>query len=463
MKIEFKNLGAVEKGTIDLKNLNIFCGKNNTGKTYINYLIYTILEVIKNFEIPIQKNFLEEYTLEEEKITLDFTKFIKEEDIKEILRLIEKEIKEKLPQTFSVDKEFFKDFQIEFKSEYLKEIEELEKAEEKMFFWATSNNMKCIFEKKKNSRDLIIRLNSELSMLAGEMFMFYRYTREVKDKEIEYINKAIYSFLIKVLFPINRITTFPAERSSLAIFYKELLLKSYNLLDSFMRDEKDFEKIKGLMSKYPKPLNNYINFLNSLTMEPLKENKDIFFEIAKKIEDKILNGRYQLDDDKIIYNNKCGEKKLELYTTSSLVKTIVGITFYLKYMAKKHDYFLIDEPELNLHPSNQRQLARIFAMMINSGIKVIMTTHSPYIMNEFNNLIMLGKVSDQERKAEIMSKYKISENEILNDENISSYLIINNQTEEMKKTNYGLEIDTFNEVIDEMNDLNDEIYSAIED
>lgn len=102
-------------------------------------------------------------------------------------------------------------------------------------------------------------------------------------------------------------------------------------------------------------------------------------------------------------------------------------------------------------------------MMINSGIKVIMTTHSPYIMNEFNNLIMLGKVSDQERKAEIMSKYKISENEILNDENISSYLIINNQTEEMKKTNYGLEIDTFNEVIDEMNDLNDEIYSAIED
>lgn len=463
MRIEFENLGAIKKGIIDLKSLNIFCGQNNTGKTYINYLIYTILEVIKNFEIPIEKNFLKEYTPEKREIILDFTEFIKEEDIKEILRLIENEIKEKLSQTFSVDKEFFKDFEIKFKGEYLKEIEELEKAEEKMFFWATSNDMKCIFEKKKNSRELIVRSNGELSMLTGEMFMFYRYTGEAKDKEIECINRAIFKFLIKILFPINRITTFPAERSSLSIFYKELLLKSYNLLDSLMRDERDFDKIKNLMSKYPKPLNSYINFLNRLTSESLKENKGIFFEIAKKIEDKILNGKYQLDDDKIIYNNKDGEKKLELYTTSSLVKTIVGITFYLKYMARKYDYFLIDEPELNLHPSNQRQLARIFAMMINSGIKVIMTTHSPYIMNEFNNLIMLGKISDQERKEEIMLKHKISEEEILNDSNISSYLIINGQTEEMKKTDYGLELDTFNEVIDEMNDLNDEIYSAIED
>ena len=460
MRIEFKNLGAIKKGIIDLKSLNIFCGQNNTGKTYINYLIYTILEVIKNFEIPIEKNFLKEYTPEKKEIILDFTEFIKEEDIKEILRLIENEIKEKLPQTFSVDKEFFKDFQIEFKGE---ELKELEKLEEKMFFWAIDSDIKCIFEKKKNSRELIVRLNSVFPIVAGKTTTIKLYTGEIKNNELKHINKAIFNFLIKGLFPINSIITFPAERSSLSIFYKELLLKSYNLLDSLMRDERDFDKIKNLMSKYPKPLNSYINFLNRLTSEPLKENKGIFFEIAKRIEDKILNGRYQLDDDKIIYNNKGGEKRLELYTTSSLVKTIVGITFYLKYMARKYDYFLIDEPELNLHPSNQRQLARIFAMMINSGIKVIMTTHSPYIMNEFNNLIMLGKISDQERKEEIMLKHKISEEEILNDSNISSYLIINGQTEAMKKTDYGLELDTFNEVIDEMNNLNDEIYSAIED
>ena len=279
MRIEFKNLGAIKKGIIDLKSLNIFCGQNNTGKTYINYLIYTILEVIKNFEIPIEKNFLKEYTPEKKEIILDFTEFIKEEDIKEILRLIENEIKEKLPQTFSVDKEFFKDFQIEFKGE---ELKELEKLEEKMFFWAIDSDIKCIFEKKKNSRELIVRLNSVFPIVAGKTTSIKLYTGEIKNNELKHINKAIFNFLIKGLFPINSIITFPAERSSLSIFYKELLLKSYNLLDSLMRDERDFDKIKNLMSKYPKPLNSYINFLNRLTSEPLKENKGIFLKLLKE-------------------------------------------------------------------------------------------------------------------------------------------------------------------------------------
>ena len=43
MKVMFENLGPIKKGRIELNRLNIFCGKNNTGKTYINYLIYTIL------------------------------------------------------------------------------------------------------------------------------------------------------------------------------------------------------------------------------------------------------------------------------------------------------------------------------------------------------------------------------------------------------------------------------------
>ena len=53
----------------------------------------------------------------------------------------------------------------------------------------------------------------------------------------------------------------------------------------------------------------------------------------------------------------------------------------------------IDEPELNLHPVNQRKIARILAKVANSGIKIIISTHSDYIVKEFNNLIMLsGKI-----------------------------------------------------------------------
>jgi ABC-type multidrug transport system ATPase subunit len=51
---------------------------------------------------------------------------------------------------------------------------------------------------------------------------------------------------------------------------------------------------------------------------------------------------------------------------------------------------MIDEPELNLHPENQRRVARLFARLANLGIKVFITTHSDYIIKELNTLIMLN-------------------------------------------------------------------------
>ena len=76
--------------------------------------------------------------------------------------------------------------------------------------------------------------------------------------------------------------------------------------------------------------------------------------------------------------------------SSSSVKTLSGLVVYLRHIAKKGDVLIIDEPEMNLHPDNQRRLARIFARMINNGLRLIISTHSDYIIRELNNLIMLN-------------------------------------------------------------------------
>ena len=45
MKVEISNLGAIRKAVVDLdKPFTLFCGPNSTGKTYLSYLIYAILE-----------------------------------------------------------------------------------------------------------------------------------------------------------------------------------------------------------------------------------------------------------------------------------------------------------------------------------------------------------------------------------------------------------------------------------
>lgn len=51
---------------------------------------------------------------------------------------------------------------------------------------------------------------------------------------------------------------------------------------------------------------------------------------------------------------------------------------------------IIDEPELNLHPDNQRKMAGLLARLVNCGVKVLVTTHSDYLIRELNNRVMLN-------------------------------------------------------------------------
>ena len=52
---------------------------------------------------------------------------------------------------------------------------------------------------------------------------------------------------------------------------------------------------------------------------------------------------------------------------------------------------MIDEPELNIHPENQRHIARLLARLVNAGLRIVISTHSDYIVREFNSLLMLGQ------------------------------------------------------------------------
>ena len=83
----------------------------------------------------------------------------------------------------------------------------------------------------------------------------------------------------------------------------------------------------------------------------------------------------------------------------------------MRHLVKEKDYLIIDEPELNLHPENQVKIAKLLVRLVNSGVKVIISTHSDYITKEFNNLLMLD--NDFKNKVEIMERYSYTEKDIL--------------------------------------------------
>ncbi len=82
-----------------------------------------------------------------------------------------------------------------------------------------------------------------------------------------------------------------------------------------------------------------------------------------------------------------GETYLQMHAAASLVRSLAGLDIYLKYFAHSGDILIIDEPEMNAHPDAQLMIMELLAILANSGITVVITTHSPYIVDHLNNLI----------------------------------------------------------------------------
>ena len=126
-------------------------------------------------------------------------------------------------------------------------------------------------------------------------------------------------------------------------------------------------------------------------------------------------------------------------------------------MALQGDVLMIDEPELSLHPNNQRKIARLLAQLVNKGIKVVISTHSDYIVKEINSLIMLSQ--DNKNRQKLMARFGIEEDEILSPDKVGAYLFKDNTIKPMEITsNEGIIATTFDDVIRDLSEETQTIF-----
>lgn len=180
---------------------------------------------------------------------------------------------------------------------------------------------------------------------------------------------------------------------------------------------------------------------------------------------RLAQGRYALNHQTGDITYKPYQKKhnvptntLGLHMSSSTVKSLFGLWFYLEYQAEEGDVLMIDEPELNIHPENQLALARLLARLVNQGIKVVISTHSDYIVRKFNNLILLS----EDKTGHLAKKYGYTQQEILTVDQYGAYLFEDSKIESFRYTKgEGFAISTFDTVITEQNKISNDIYHGI--
>ena len=200
-----------------------------------------------------------------------------------------------------------------------------------------------------------------------------------------------------------------------------------------------------------------------------------YYEVAKN---NISNLEYS--DLKFVYHRdkndkreyiKCGGKDIEIRNASSGIQAILPLVIVLRDLLDKKKEkpqkemrlktICIEEPEISLFPNRQRGLLEHIVSIIKEiNSRVIITTHSPYILSVFNNLILANNtaIEKKERKKDI--EKIISEDKWIDFEEVSAYEVKEGGVISLLDKEYkGIDVNAIDEVSDRISEDVDKLIS----
>lgn len=463
MKIEFNNVGLLKHAEIDLsKDLIVLAGPNNTGKTYAAYSVYGLykfnrengLKLRLDTNIPESGDWI--IALKEKgQYSLNILNLFRELKSNIEQRNCET-LKSELGNIFDTEDSFFE------KSSVCVLINEEVSVENLRMISVNNNlvfgkiNIKIVKEKNNENVEFffIEKSDSENSFEASKLFTIDNFITSI-------LEEMVLSIISNTIF--NNVFIAPAERSAINIFSRQLSIKRNLMVDKLLeyKDKRKSEDIFRKAQRYPLPIRDSLEIAEDVV--ELQKNRSEYAFLADKIEEELLKGKIKISKEGSVQFNPFGSKikNLEIHLTASIVKSLSNLVFYFRHLAKKGDFIIIDEPELNLHPDNQRKIARLMGEFINNGFKVMISTHSDYIIREINNLIML-KIGG-EKADNLALKYGYESIQLIDHQRVGAYLFHKSKNVSIDVTETGFEVDTINEEINNLNNAAEEIYFTLFD
>lgn len=474
LHVKLSNVGPVFDAEFDVKNITMICGGNNVGKTYTTYALYGFLCFFRSFEYS---NVLAE---DVKKIVANGNYVISASDsinkLKAILNEASEEYSEPriLASVFGANDSFFRGakFSLSIPSlNYETLLGKFPKTEGEQFLDSHRILRWSFF--KDSIRFTIVQKDGRTehgNQLSPKSPLSYR------------VSMALNGFFIKVLLQsyLPNVHILCAERTGAVIFQKELDFNRNSLLEVLrggdMKASPIYRFFQEYSSHYPLPIKANVNTARDVPEGKrsfLVEGKDSRCRKALDIFADIIGGDYKMVRGRMKFlPGEELQKRLDMVLSSSSIRALMHMAVYLYFQAQVGDILIIDEPEQNLNPVNQRKIARLFALLSNLGVRIFITTHSDYIVREINNIVMLNHANEL-LKAKLCAQYNYRTEELVDAKDVEVCWAQLKTRQQRKKTkrvviieaqkvspNSGVDAKFFNDTIDEMNEIQAELEFA---
>ena len=276
---------------------------------------------------------------------------------------------------------------IEFKLKYVKpDIPEFEKKfitiNEKAIKREITKINKATAKACEDINELIDKIEEQLEIITNGLDLRYEWQEKVENEYFKFISEAQKVVARKCLF-------LKSENNELLFkkpeYNRRNHSKEVSIIDVYFRQVyqgTDKEQIIESLSKNERLVlteEAVCDFEKYINASLPKFERGMFEKISVKQNE---NGEIQ-----IYLHEKTGEE-ISLNDTSSGRRWYFSY-YFMKNILEKDDMFIIDEPASMLHPSAQKEILSELEELSKNGIKVIYSTHSPYLIPKKWNSVNL--------------------------------------------------------------------------
>lgn len=462
MKFEIKNLGPVKSAELELGDLTIIAGRNNTGKTYIAHSIYGYLKWFNSqaFEHRIIKNGISAIErrggipegqvgrklVSEGKLTWNMNDEDRAND-----RL---ELWESVSQEFS---------RVGLDSVFRHPILLLDSPLVRLKL--SPDELTNQFGNFTYGRiGSLGNVNVTGSRTAKTFSLSWEAEKSIDTDNVEFYDlltqmagntyaHAVLSGLTMIDSPV----IFTSARSFITYFFDALSLANAHIAQELARSRHQSSVSETLQftraSLYSRPVQDNLNFfVDSLGLGPSFVSED-GSALLEELEE-IMGGRIEAEDRdslRFVVDGLNQSTEVPPHLFSDSIKDLANLYQFIKYHFEesRNQFLIIDEPESHLDTANQVWFARFLARLVNNGMKILITTHSDYIIKEFNNLIMLN--SSFEDKDAIMKEFDYQDGESLDPGRVRTYITEEGRLTHCPPDDYGMAMHVFDDTIDNIN------------
>jgi predicted ATPase len=438
MRLKFNNIGIIKDADILIDGLTILAGVNDTGKSTVGKLLYSIIKVVNNYQKVLKKNQIDA-------LIMIFDELIEEIKERNSVNLrnpnstansLEEETEQSRIRTHSASSE-----------DFINQLEVMRKDlhERSLNNYVNKGRLTKIIKETINQ----IAVN-ETNLKVNEYFDRIDKINSLSDNSFE-VKKAAFDLMIDNEFKNQINNSGMIESSNIEVIEEEhdvinlmikdneiadiLALKSSSITDVTYIDTpfqlqdysiSELMSIKSGMKLLKKHSIDLITKLYDKHIDAEKDVENIIFEIERKektekfekIIKKIIGGDIVFSQkvNNFIYQRNGDEYRLVNTATGIRAFAIIKLLLTTRNL-NKSSILIIDEPEVHLHPQWQINYAELLVRMVKElKLKVLITSHSTYMIEAFKIYSDHYGISDTTNFYLMKKKNKYSEAKLVNNQ-----------------------------------------------